>query len=374
MKIVLAPDKFKNSLTGLQFCNAVIDGIHSVCTDIDILKLPLADGGDGTIEVVNYYLKGEHIDVAVSNPFFEKVIATYLYASQTQTAFIEMAEASGVKLLSEQQLDCKNATSLGTGEMIVDAINKGATTIILGIGGSATNDCGMGMATALGYQFLDKNRNTVHPIGANLSRVVTIDASAIHPGLANVNFEIACDVKNPLYGTNGAAQVYAAQKGATRDDITLLDQGLKDIAQVIENHFNINPQLIEGAGAAGGMGIAAKIFLNGKLSPGIDLIKSLSDFDNRIKDADWIITGEGKLDSQTLSGKTIQGVITSAKRNNSKVAAFCGAIDLDKIELEQIGIVYAASVMEKARDLNDAFAKAEYHLQHIASTFATKYL
>lgn len=156
MKIVLAPDKFKNSLTGMAFCQAVEAGIHAVNPDIDILKLPLADGGDGTIEVVNFYLNGRVVEVDVSNPFFEPIKANYLYAEASKTAFIEMAEASGLKLLKRKDFDCKNATTLGTGDMILDALNKGARTIILGIGGSATNDCGIGMATALGYRFLDE--------------------------------------------------------------------------------------------------------------------------------------------------------------------------------------------------------------------------
>ena len=212
MKIILAPDKFKNSLTGLEFCNAVEEGIRKITSDIEITRLPLADGGDGTIEVVNYYLKGNIINVLVNNPFFKPIKAKYLYAEATKTAFIEMAEASGVKLLKKEQFDCKNATTFGTGEMIVDAIKKGASTIILGIGGSATNDCGIGMATALGYQFLDKNNNSVTPIGANLSSIVSIDTTKTHASLSKVTFKIACDVTNPLYGKNGAAYICISKR------------------------------------------------------------------------------------------------------------------------------------------------------------------
>ncbi|MGB5418549.1 glycerate kinase, partial [Algibacter sp.] len=199
MKIVIAPDKFKNSLTGLEFCNAVEEELKTLRSDIEILKLPLADGGDGTIEVVNYYLKGAVVKVEVNNPFFKRVLAAYLYSEASKTAFIEMAEASGVKLLNPNEFDCKNATTLGTGEMIVDAIEKGASKIILGIGGSATNDCGIGMATALGYRFLDKNNKKVIPIGANLSDVKAIDVTHVHPKLNDVKFNIACDVTNPLH-------------------------------------------------------------------------------------------------------------------------------------------------------------------------------
>lgn len=372
MKFVLAPDKFKGSLTGLEFCDVVAEGIKSVMPDAEIIELPLADGGDGTIEVVNYYLKGKIVTIEVNNPFFKKINASYLYSKATKTAFIEMAEASGVKLLNISELDCKNATTLGTGEMIADALKKGAIHIILGIGGSATNDCGIGMATALGYKFLDKNDRVVKPIGANLSQIKKIDNSNIHPRINEVVFEVACDVTNPLYGINGAAHVYAAQKGATQEDIGALDKGLQDFSEVLNAFFKVDAQSIVGAGAAGGVGIASKVFLNGNLKPGIELIKELANFDERIAGADWVISGEGKLDTQTLSGKTIDGVLASLKKSNSKLAVFCGMIELEKKALEDIGISYAASIMDTAVDLEDAIKNSDYYLKKIATTFAQK--
>ncbi|TXG36839.1 glycerate kinase [Seonamhaeicola maritimus] len=370
MKIVLAPDKFKNSLTGLEFCNAIEEGVLGVLQDVEIIKLPLADGGDGTIEVVNYYLKGREIEVVVNNPFFQPIEATYLFSQTTKTAFIEMAEASGVKLLKPEQFDCKNATTLGTGEMIVDAIEKGVSKIILGIGGSATNDCGLGMATALGYRFLSKNGEEVKPIGANLSKIVSIDVTGVHPKLREVSFSVACDVTNPLYSENGAAYVYASQKGATMEDIEMLDKGLRSFSKLLDDVFHGESQAIVGAGAAGGMGIASKVFLNADLSPGIELIKSLAQFETKITGVDWIITGEGKLDSQTLSGKTIQGVIDSAKAKQIKVAAFCGAIELSKEEMAKMGISYSDSVIEKAESLEDAMGNGYYYVKTMAENFA----
>lgn len=370
MKIVIAPDKFKNSLTGLEFCNAVEEGLKSVNPDIEVVKLPLADGGDGTIEVVNYYLKGKSVYVVVNNPFFQPVTATYLYSETSKTAFIEMAEASGVKLLKPEQFDCKNSTTLGTGEMIKDAVEKGATKIILGIGGSATNDCGIGMATALGYRFLDKNNKDVKPIGANLSNIVSIDVVNVYPKLNDVSFEIACDVTNPLYGEEGAAYVYGPQKGATEVDVQQLDKGLQDFAKIIQAVFNVDAQLVKGAGAAGGMGIASKVFLNGKLEPGIQLIKNLAQFDSKLDNADWIITGEGKLDVQTFSGKTIQGVMTSAKANQIKVAAFCGAIDLDENDIKKFGINYADAVIAHSKNLDDAMQNGYNYVLEMAKEFA----
>jgi glycerate 2-kinase len=370
MKIVLSPDKFKNSLTGMAFCNAVEEGIKSIISNVEIVKLPLADGGDGTIEVVNFYLKGKTIHVEVNNPFFQPVKASYLYSEDSKTAFIEMAEASGVKLLNSEQFDCKNATTLGTGEMIVDAINKGASKIILGIGGSATNDCGIGMATALGYRFLDKNGKEVKPIGANLSNISEIDVTNVHPKLSEVSFEIACDVTNPLYGKDGAAYVYGPQKGASEDDVKLLDKGLQDFSKILNLVFNVDAQSVQGAGAAGGMGIASKVFLNGKLEPGIQLVKNLAQFDSKLDTADWIITGEGKLDVQTFSGKTIKGVMTSAKAKQIKVAAFCGMIDLEESDINDFGINYADAVLNYSKDLNDAMNNSYNYVKLMAEKFA----
>ncbi|GAA4949820.1 glycerate kinase [Algibacter agarivorans] len=370
MKIILAPDKFKNSLTGLEFCNAVEEGIKNIKPDTEIIKLPLADGGDGTIEVVKFYLKGEVVNVEVNNPFFNPVMASYLYSDSSKTAFIEMAEASGVKLLKPEQFDCKNATTFGTGEMIADAIKKGAKEIILGIGGSATNDCGIGMAMALGYRFLDKNNDEVKPTGANLSKIISIDVTKVFPKLNDVKFNIACDVTNPLYGKNGAAYVYGAQKGASNEDIEMLDKGLESMSKIINVVFNVDAQTIKGAGAAGGMGIATKVFLNGNLEPGIQLVKNLANFDSQIKKADWIITGEGKLDVQTFSGKTIQGVMNSAKAQNIKVAAFCGAIDLDKNSIMDFGIVYNDAVLNHSEGIDDAMKNGYSYVKEMAEVFA----
>lgn len=372
MKIVISPDKFKNSLTGLEFFESVETGLKMILPHVKIIKLPLADGGDGTIEVVNYYLKGDVVKVAVNNPFFESVEAIYLYAEDSKTAFIEMAEASGLKLLKSEQFDCKNATTLGTGELILNAIVKGAKKIILGIGGSATNDCGIGMATALGYRFLDKNNSEVKPIGANLAKISTIDFTHVYPKLKEVQFEIACDVVNPLYGENGAAFVYAKQKGASQRDIEILDKGLKVFSNVIDKAFQIDSQLVKGAGAAGGMGVASKVFLNGDLKPGIQLMKELANFDEQISGADWIISGEGKLDNQTLSGKTIHGVIDSAKVKNIKVAAFCGAIDLDENSIMNFGIDYTDAVVNYSINLDDAMENAFEYVREMAKVFANK--
>jgi glycerate kinase len=374
MKFVLAPDKFKDSLTGLEFCEAAKEGLLKVFPDANIVFCPLADGGDGTIEVANYFLTGELITTEVKNPLFNAINATYLYDSASQIAFIEMAEASGLKLLKVHERDCKNTSTLGTGQLIMDAINRGAKEIILGIGGSATNDCGIGMATAFGYRFLDKNDKELKPIGANLSKIVGIDDSQVSPTLKNVIFKIACDVTNPLYGKNGAAYIYAKQKGANENDIKFLDKGLEDFSKVLDRKFPIKSQKIIGGGAAGGMGVGAIVFLNGELVPGITLLKELAEFESKIKDADWIITGEGKLDEQTLSGKTIKGVMDDAKQHNVKVATFCGALDLTENQLKQFGISYADEVFHKAENIDDAMNNAGKYVTRIAEEFAKRLL
>ena len=369
MKVVIAPDKFKGSITGIEFCDLVEKGMQSVNSNISIAKIPLADGGDGTIEILDYHLTGQHINSMVNDPLFRPIEASYFYMPSIRTAFIEMAEASGMKLLAKEDQNCINTTTFGTGEQIISAIKNGAKTIVVGIGGSATNECGIGMAAALGYKFLDKFGKEVNPVGKNLNAIETIDTTSVIKELKDIEFKVACDVTNPLYGKNGAAYVYASQKGASKSEITVLDKGLRNLANIIQELYGINVQNIKGGGAAGGMGVGTRIFLDASLNSGIDLIKDLIEFDNLIKKADWIITGEGKLDDQTLSGKTIKGVMDSAQKHQIKVAAFCGISELNEEELKNLGISYIDQVMNYANDLDDAIENANKYLETIARRF-----
>ncbi len=370
MKFVIAPDKFKGSLTGFEFCDAVEEGLRMVFNKAEILKMPLADGGDGTIDVVKYYINGEKVEKEVNDPLFRPIEASYLYSESTQIAFIEMAEASGLKLLKDQERNCMRTTSLGTGELILDALYRGAKEIILGIGGSATNDGGMGMAVALGYRFLDAQGKELKPIGRNLSAVRKIDDSTKNPKLNGVKVKVACDVTNPFYGKNGAAHVYAEQKGASVNEIMLLDQGLSNFAEVISRQFAVDLQQVAGAGAAGGVGGGALIFLKGDLISGIDLIKELSGFDTAIEGADWIITGEGRLDEQTLSGKTIDGVITSANLKQIPVAALCGSVGISIAQQQAFGLDYVVSIVRGISNLQDAMEKSYENLVNASYNFA----
>lgn len=370
MKFVIAPDKFKGSLTGFEFCTAVEKGLVKVFPQAEIIHLPLADGGDGTLEIAQHHLKGTKIEILVNDPFFRKIKASYVFSKDTEIAYIEMAEASGLKQIKDSEKNVMKASSYGTGELIKDAIAKGAKHIILGIGGSATNDCGMGMAAALGYLFLDASGQKLKPIGANLSQVETIDTSNMHEKLKNIKFSIACDVQNPLYGNEGAAFVYAEQKGASVEEILELDRGLQHFANVLQQQFGVDCQQISGAGAAGGMGAAGSVLLNGKLISGINLMKSISNFEEVIKDTDYIITGEGHLDKQTFYGKTIQGIMNSAKANKIPVAAFCGAVSLDIETQQKIGLTYCTSILKNICTLEEAMNNASANLTYAVYNFA----
>ena len=372
MKFVLAPDKFKGSLTGLQFCEVVKKSLLKIMPESEIKFLPLSDGGDGTIEILDYHLNGETISITVSDPLFRPTRSTFLYMPAIKTAFVEMAGASGMAILKKEDQNCYYTTTLGTGEAIVTAMDHGAETNILGIGGSATNDCGIGMATALGYRFLDDQGDDLSPIGKNLSLIHRIETSGVDKRLNDISIKVACDVSNPLYGEHGAAYVYGPQKGASPEEILALDKGLRHISDIFKRQFGVDVQEIKGAGAAGGMGAGTSVFLNADLIPGIDLVKELISFDSKIRSADWIITGEGMLDMQTLSGKTIHGVITSAKAKNINVAAFCGGIALDMAALKTFGIDYADAVIYEAKHLEDALENTERYLSRIAEKFAKK--
>jgi glycerate kinase len=370
MKFVIAPDKFKGSLSGIEFCDAVEEGLLKVFPKADILKIPLADGGDGTVDVIKNYIHGTMVTVSVNNPLFKKVDASYLYSEETKTAFIEMAEASGLKLLKPNAYDCMITSTYGTGELIADCMSRGAEHVILGIGGSATNDAGMGMAAALGFEFFDVNNEVLKPIGANLIKVHHISNSKVSDKLKKLKVHVACDVTNPLYGKDGAAHIYAAQKGANENQIAELDLGLQQFARVVNSMYDIEVQSIKGGGAAGGMGVGVSVFLNGVLASGIELIKELADFDAQIKNTDWIITGEGKLDAQSLSGKTIQGVLTAAQRENIKVAALCGVVDLSIAAQEILGITYTTAIIKELTTLEVAMEKSKDNLIFAAYNFA----
>jgi len=333
MKILVAPDKFKGSLTALEVCNAVQKGILNVLPKAEIIKLPLADGGEGSLEALESSIKFERIYSTVNNPLY-KPIKTW-YGIKGDTAYIEMAKASGLQLLSSGERNPKLTTSLGTGELIVDAINHGARKIYLFIGGSATNDAAIGIAFALGYKFYDSENKELKPIGGSLLNIRTIEFFP-KVSLENVDITVLTDVQNPLYGDNGAAFVYAAQKGADNASIQELDEGLKNIANLAKLKFGKDISNIAGSGAAGGIGGGMIAFCNAELKSGIEVVFELLNFDTILKQCDLVITGEGKLDKQTLEGKVVKGVIDKSNRLNKTIGIVCGVSTLSKFDLHEL--------------------------------------
>lgn len=371
MKFVIAPDKYKGSLDGFQFCDIAEKALKSVFKDGKIVKLPMADGGDGTVEIVRHYLNGELEVCTCQDPLFRFIEANYLFSEHKATAYVEMAESSGLKLLKESEVNCMFTSSIGTGEMIKSALDKGVKYIILGIGGSATNDAGMGLAHALGYKFSDAQGNILKPIGANLIHIDSIDDTDVDPRLKNVSIQIASDVNNVLFGKQGAAYVYAQQKGANETEIEMLDQGLRNFSKVVEKQYGVDISKIPGGGAAGGVGAGALVFLNATIVSGVDLIKEIARFDQEIADADWIITGEGRLDNQTMSGKAIAGILNSAKNNNIPVAAFCGSVHLSIASQQQLGLAHVSSISKGPSTLKEAMKNSHEALEFAIYNFAS---
>ncbi len=370
--ILIAPDKFKGSLSAIDFCDICTECLKRHNSSILTKKFPLSDGGDGTVEIVKHYTEGKIIETQTTNPLNKQITASFLYSNSTKTAYIEMAEAAGLKLLSKEEQNPFYTTTNGVGKLILHASTQGAKHIILGIGGSATNDAGCGMAEALGYHFYNKRDKLISPTGQALNEIFFIDDSERNPLINNIDFTIACDVNNPFYGKNGAAFVYAPQKGADKKIVLQLDKGLRHFAEVIKNQYHIDLQNIKGSGAAGGLGGGACVFLNATLTKGIDLIMNLSNIKEHILSADYIITGEGRLDNQTLQGKVIQGVIQKAQ--NKKIIVFCGQNKLNKNQVKNSGIDRVYSIIDIAKNEHDAIINAATYLGKLVDSFCKDYL
>ena len=360
-KIIIAADSFKDALDTFRVCKAIKRGIHAALPDAHIVELPLSDGGEGLSDIAAYYFDLQRIEVETCDPLFRKHTATYGLSHDNTTAFIEMAQAAGLQLLKNEERNPLKTTTYGVGLMIQDALNKGANRIIIGLGGSATTDAGAGMAAALGWQFLDKNGKLVSPIGGNLIKI----EKAIPPQykFKSCRFEAICDVKNPLFGEFGAANVFAKQKGGTEKAILLLDKGVQHFAEIIGADATI-----EGAGAAGGLGYGCLFALNAAMKRGIDSVLNWANFDAHIADTDWIFTGEGRIDTTTLQGKLIAGIAERAK--GKPIIALCGALDLPPPYLEVLGIKSAFSITPKPCTLPDALADTAKNLENTAFNIA----
>lgn len=324
LKIVLASDSFKGSLTSLEVGEAAERGVHTVLPDAECTIVPVADGGEGTVDAIVSALHGEFVHVRVKGPLGEPVEATYGVCGDT--AVIEMASASGLPLVPADRRNPWITTSFGTGELIRHALERGCRNFLIGIGGSATNDGGVGMLTALGYRFLDKEGNEIGPGGGETGRIATIEVSRVLPELKKAVFTVACDVNNPLTGQNGASRIFGPQKGADLEMVEKLDRALTSFAQVVKEAKGRDFSVLPGAGAAGGLGFAFTAFLDARLEPGIEMVLNAIGFDRHLENATLVITGEGRLDSQTVMGKTPYGVLKHSLNHGVPVIAIGGAV------------------------------------------------
>lgn len=338
MKVVIAIDSLKGSLSSMEAGNTIKSAILHVKPDAQIIVKPLADGGEGTTDSLIEGLGGKKINVTVTGPLGSPVHTYYGYLKETDTAIIEMASASGITLISEAEKDPLRATTYGVGEMILDALQKKCRNFIIGIGGSATNDGGIGMLQALGYRFLDANGQDVGEGGQALKNIHTIETVGIIPHLSECSFQIACDVNNPLCGTNGATYIYGPQKGVTDTLREQLDQDMAHYAAITEETLGVHYAEAPGAGAAGGMGFAFLSYLGAKLTPGIELVLNAIELEKELQDADVVVTGEGRLDYQTSMGKAPVGVAKLAKKYGAKVIAFAGSVTKDANACNEAGI------------------------------------
>lgn len=359
MKIVVAPDSFKGSISAKNLCIAIRKGIHRVVPDAEVIELPLSDGGEGFLESLIYATNGRVQEVVVSDPLGRKILSSYGILGDEEKVVIEMAKASGLPLLADEERNPLITTTYGTGELIKAALKEGYRNIIIGVGGSGTNDGGIGMLKALGARFYDREGRPLDHTVSSLTQLATIDIDGLDPRIKEMQLTIASDVTNPLCGPNGATAIFAEQKGATKEMLPTLDRALKQFGKVIYDQFSIDILHMEGAGAGGGIGAALMAVLNGEMKSGIDLSLDMIHFDRIIKNADVIITGEGKLDSQTLSGKVISGVSKRAKKECIPTIALCGSCELTGVDLEFLNLDASFSIVPGPCSLKEAIENAE---------------
>ena len=370
MKIVIAPDSYKESLSALEVASAIEAGFREIYPDAEYIKLPVADGGEGTVEAMVAATQGRVIQVEVTGPLGEVVPGFFGVSGDERCAFIEMAAASGLELLPPDARNPLKTTSWGTGELIRHALDLGVSRIIIGIGGSATNDGGAGMVQALGAQLLTTDGQPIAPGGAGLSTLAKIDISGLDPRLAQCRIDVACDVTNPLVGDEGASAVFGPQKGATPEMVALLDRALAHYAGQIAQELDLDVLTLEGGGAAGGMGAALYAFCGAHLRPGIDIVTDALHLDALVADADLVITGEGRIDSQTIHGKVPVGVARVAKRYQIPVIGIAGSLTADVGVVHQHGLDAVFSVLHRICSLDEALAEAGTNVRMAARNIA----
>ncbi|MFE4523367.1 glycerate kinase [Cytobacillus firmus] len=370
MKIVIAPDSFKESLSALEAANAIERGFKAIFPNAQYKKMPMADGGEGTVQSLADATGGTIIERSVTGPLGEPVKAFFGLMGDGKTAVIEMAAASGLHLVPKEIRNPLLTSTRGTGELIAAAMDTGVKHIIIGIGGSATNDAGAGMIQALGGKLLDKTGSEIGPGGGSLADLSAIDMSNLDSRIRDVHFEVACDVDNPLTGPRGASDVFGPQKGATPEMAELLDRNLGHFADVAEHALGKPFRDIEGAGAAGGIGGSLLAFLNADLKRGIEIVLEAVNFEEEVKGADLVITGEGRIDSQTIHGKTPIGVAKAAKKHGIPVIGLAGSLSDDSHIVHEHGIDALFSIVPGVITLPDAFEKAAIYMERTARNVA----
>jgi len=358
---ILVPDSFKGTLSAIEVCNIMKSSIKNLYKDANIISVPVADGGEGTVDAFLYALGGEKKSVWVSDAFNEQKILAHYAMLKDDIAVIEMAACAGLPLV-KNRLEPDKTTTFGVGELIIDAINSGAKKIILGLGGSATNDGGCGMAVALGVKFKDEQDQEFIPTGGTLSQIYKIDMNNIYSKIKDVEFISMCDVDNPLCGKLGASAVFAPQKGADEDMVKLLDEGLAHLAKIIKRDLHIEVKDIKGAGAAGGLGAGSIAFLQSKLTKGIDVILDTINFDELVSKADIVFTGEGKFDSQSLHGKVVMGVANRSQKYKTPVIVVTGAIGENIQEAYNKGITAIFSINKEPMEFSKSALKSKENM------------
>lgn len=373
MKIVIAPDSFKESLTALEVAEAIETGFKRIYPDAEYVKVPMADGGEGTVQSLVDALQGKLIEVDVTAPLGDKTTAFFGLSGDGKTAIIEMAAASGLHLVPQDQRNPLKTTSFGTGELIKTALDQGVEHIILGIGGSATNDGGVGMLQALGVQCLNQQQENIGFGGEQLGQITKIDMSRLDPRLNKVRFSVACDVDNPLCGEKGASATFGPQKGATPDMVQQLDAALRHFSDIVEQDLGLNICDQQGAGAAGGMGGGLLLLPNVKLQSGVQIVIHTLNLSEKMQGADLVITGEGRMDSQTIHGKTPIGVAKTAKAAGKPVIAIVGCLREDYEVVFEHGIDAVFPIIRQLNSLEHTLQQGKQNLISTAQNIARLY-
>lgn len=370
MKLIFASDSFKGSLSSKRTAELLTKAAKEVFGACECIGVPIADGGEGTVDAVIDALKGEKATATVHDPLMNRIQVSYGIAGGK--AVIEMAAASGLTLVTEALRDPLNTTTYGTGELVLDALDRGCRELYIAIGGSATNDGGMGCLRALGARFLDKDGNELSGCGKDLAEVSTIDLAHLDSRLSDASVTVLCDVKNPLCGENGATYTFAKQKGATPETMKLLENGMQNYRDVIRRQFGIDCDLIKGAGAAGGLGAALKVFLHVTMQSGIETVLDLIGFDDLLDGADLVVTGEGRADSQSVCGKVMQGVALRAKARGIPVYGLCGSLGDGAELLYDCGVTSLYSLVVENTSIEEAMTNAEEVYYHAAVRMFSK--